>query len=66
MGDHSIDQFLILIWMIIVLHIQVFLGNHRQERCAPIAVLFSGGLDSMIISALLHQCIDSECKYSFK
>ncbi|XP_057777286.1 uncharacterized protein LOC130995856 [Salvia miltiorrhiza] len=39
---------------------QVFLVNHSQERYAPIAVLFSGGLDSMIIAALLHQCIDSK------
>ncbi|KAL6573531.1 hypothetical protein OROHE_001990 [Orobanche hederae] len=39
---------------------QDFLGNHRQYRDVPIAVLFSGGLDSMIIAALLHQCIDSE------
>lgn len=45
---------------------QVFLGNRRQAIYAPIAVMFSGGLDSMIIAALLHQCIDSECKYSFK
>lgn len=40
---------------------QVYLGNHSQGGYAPIAVLFSGGLDSMIIAALLHQCIDSEC-----
>ncbi|XP_047967075.1 asparagine synthetase domain-containing protein 1 isoform X3 [Salvia hispanica] len=39
---------------------QVYLGNHTQGGYAPIAVLFSGGLDSMIIAALLHQCIDSE------
>ncbi|KAI3467239.1 hypothetical protein Pfo_023902 [Paulownia fortunei] len=39
---------------------QAFLGNHTQERYAPIAVLFSGGLDSMIIAVLLHQCIDSD------
>ncbi|KAL2484702.1 Asparagine synthase family protein [Abeliophyllum distichum] len=34
--------------------------DHKQERYAPVAVLFSGGLDSMIIAALLHQCIDPE------
>ncbi|GER31860.1 asparagine synthetase domain-containing protein [Striga asiatica] len=39
---------------------QDFLKSHRKERHAPIAVLFSGGLDSMIIAALLHQCVDSE------
>ncbi|EPS66201.1 hypothetical protein M569_08576, partial [Genlisea aurea] len=27
---------------------------------APVGVLFSGGLDSMIIAALLHRCISSE------
>ncbi|KAL8533632.1 hypothetical protein ACS0TY_009869 [Phlomoides rotata] len=37
------------------------LESHGQEKYAPIAVLFSGGLDSMIIAALLHQCIDSKC-----
>ncbi|KAL3830613.1 hypothetical protein ACJIZ3_019415 [Penstemon smallii] len=34
--------------------------NHIQEKYAPVAVLFSGGLDSMIIAALLHECIDSK------
>ncbi|CAL4891493.1 unnamed protein product [Urochloa decumbens] len=29
-----------------------------DEELAPIAVLFSGGLDSMILAALLDQCID--------
>ncbi|KAL6847334.1 hypothetical protein ACP4OV_023187 [Aristida adscensionis] len=32
----------------------------RGEELGPIAVLFSGGLDSMILSALLDQCIDSK------
>ncbi|KAF8776687.1 hypothetical protein HU200_003415 [Digitaria exilis] len=31
-----------------------------DEEIAPIAVLFSGGLDSMILAALLNQCIDSK------
>ncbi|GAU28919.1 hypothetical protein TSUD_59300 [Trifolium subterraneum] len=30
----------------------------RQEKFVPVAVLFSGGLDSMILSALLDQCLD--------
>ncbi|XP_030547253.1 asparagine synthetase domain-containing protein 1 isoform X2 [Rhodamnia argentea] len=29
-----------------------------RERFSPVAVLFSGGLDSMIIAAILDQCID--------
>ncbi|KAK9090903.1 hypothetical protein Sjap_024080 [Stephania japonica] len=29
------------------------------ETSAPVAVLFSGGLDSMILAALLHRCLDS-------
>ncbi|CAL5396377.1 unnamed protein product [Camellia sinensis] len=31
-----------------------------QEGHAPVAVLFSGGLDSMILSALLDECLDSK------
>ncbi|KAF5939820.1 hypothetical protein HYC85_020987 [Camellia sinensis] len=31
----------------------------------PVAVLFSGGLDSMILSALLDECLDSKCKYCY-
>ncbi|CAI9096453.1 OLC1v1032607C1 [Oldenlandia corymbosa var. corymbosa] len=31
---------------------------HHGQGSAPVAVLFSGGLDSMILSALLHQCLD--------
>ncbi|XP_041013264.1 asparagine synthetase domain-containing protein 1 isoform X1 [Juglans microcarpa x Juglans regia] len=30
----------------------------RQEAHAPVAVLFSGGLDSMILAALLDECLD--------
>ncbi|XP_030956892.1 asparagine synthetase domain-containing protein 1-like isoform X2 [Quercus lobata] len=30
----------------------------RQEVLTPVAVLFSGGLDSMILSALLDECLD--------
>ncbi|TQD89324.1 hypothetical protein C1H46_025173 [Malus baccata] len=29
-----------------------------RKEIVPVAVLFSGGLDSMIIAALLHQCLD--------
>ncbi|XP_051146030.1 uncharacterized protein LOC127261725 [Andrographis paniculata] len=34
--------------------------SHGQQRYGPVAVLFSGGLDSMIIAALLHGCIGSK------
>lgn len=34
--------------------------GHGHEGYAPVAVLFSGGLDSMILSALLDQCLDSK------
>ncbi|XP_050373111.1 uncharacterized protein LOC126790804 [Argentina anserina] len=34
-------------------------GTHDMEKdLVPVAVLFSGGLDSMIIAALLHECLD--------
>ncbi|KAG7640414.1 Glutamine amidotransferase type 2 domain [Arabidopsis suecica] len=29
-----------------------------DKEAVPVAVLFSGGLDSMILAALLHQCLD--------
>ncbi|KAJ4804501.1 Asparagine synthetase domain-containing protein 1 [Rhynchospora pubera] len=32
-------------------------GNKEEEGEAPIAILFSGGLDSMILAALLDQCL---------
>ncbi|KAF8378576.1 hypothetical protein HHK36_029921 [Tetracentron sinense] len=31
----------------------------RQQEHVPVAVLFSGGLDSMILAALLNECLDS-------
>ncbi|PKU81136.1 asparagine synthetase domain-containing protein 1 [Dendrobium catenatum] len=31
-----------------------------EEEMAPVAVLFSGGLDSMILSALLDQCLNPQ------
>lgn len=36
--------------------------DSRQEELAPVAVLFSGGLDSMILAALLDECLDHSCK----
>ncbi|XP_057963180.1 uncharacterized protein LOC131154429 isoform X2 [Malania oleifera] len=35
--------------------------NIRREEHVPVAVLFSGGLDSMIIAALLDECLESSC-----
>ncbi|CAL1395125.1 unnamed protein product [Linum trigynum] len=40
---------------------QVMADDSAQEDCTPIAVLFSGGLDSMILAALLDQSIDPNC-----
>ncbi|XP_021299708.1 asparagine synthetase domain-containing protein 1 [Herrania umbratica] len=34
----------------------------RQNENVPLAVLFSGGLDSMILAALLDECLDPNCK----
>ncbi|KAH9602643.1 hypothetical protein KSS87_005128 [Heliosperma pusillum] len=30
-----------------------------EQNFVPVAVLFSGGLDSMILAALLHECLDA-------
>lgn len=34
----------------------------REKTVVPVAVLFSGGLDSMIIAALLDQCLNRNCE----
>ncbi|XP_037432780.1 asparagine synthetase domain-containing protein 1-like [Triticum dicoccoides] len=36
------------------------LNKLEEAELAPIAILFSGGLDSMILAALLDQCLDSK------
>ncbi|XP_073115912.1 uncharacterized protein [Elaeis guineensis] len=36
---------------------QAALHGGKEEELAPIALLFSGGLDSMILAALLDQCL---------
>ncbi|WCJ22100.1 Asparagine synthetase domain-containing protein 1 [Euphorbia peplus] len=33
-------------------------SGNSQEQLVPVAVLFSGGLDSMILAALLNECLD--------
>ncbi|XP_059655687.1 uncharacterized protein LOC132302766 isoform X2 [Cornus florida] len=33
-------------------------SDNRQDGRVPVAVLFSGGLDSMILAALLNECLD--------
>ncbi|KAK3039830.1 hypothetical protein RJ639_027143, partial [Escallonia herrerae] len=38
--------------------------HHENDGSSPVAVLFSGGLDSMIIAALLDECL--EPKYSIE
>ncbi|XP_073005455.1 uncharacterized protein [Typha latifolia] len=40
---------------------QTTLWGVREEALAPIALLFSGGLDSMILAALLDQCLNPKC-----
>ncbi|XP_021756673.1 asparagine synthetase domain-containing protein 1-like isoform X2 [Chenopodium quinoa] len=30
-----------------------------RENSVPVAILFSGGLDSMILAAILHECLDA-------
>ncbi|KAK7362451.1 hypothetical protein VNO77_04565 [Canavalia gladiata] len=37
---------------------QAVVSGIRQENFVPVAVLFSGGLDSMILAALLDKCLD--------
>ncbi|XP_028754081.1 asparagine synthetase domain-containing protein 1-like [Neltuma alba] len=37
---------------------QATISDVGQEGYVPVAVLFSGGLDSMILAALLDQCLD--------
>ncbi|CAO2830204.1 unnamed protein product [Amaranthus hypochondriacus] len=39
---------------------QATMHDGGQENHVPVAVLFSGGLDSMILSAILHECLDSK------
>lgn len=36
-----------------------------MKELNPVAILFSGGLDSMILAALLNECLDSRCKYFY-
>ncbi|XP_058081896.1 asparagine synthetase domain-containing protein C4F6.11c isoform X2 [Magnolia sinica] len=38
---------------------QANLHETREGKLVPVAVLFSGGLDSMILAALLDQCLNS-------
>ncbi|KAK7368331.1 hypothetical protein VNO80_10356 [Phaseolus coccineus] len=37
---------------------QAVISGIRQEDFVPVAILFSGGLDSMILAALLDKCLD--------
>ena len=36
--------------------------NAGHGDVVPVAVLFSGGLDSMILAAILHECLDAKCR----
>lgn len=35
----------------------------EDNAYTPVAVLFSGGLDSMILAALLDECLQPDCMY---
>ena len=37
-------------------------SNSQESMVTPVAVLFSGGLDSMILSSILDQCLPPQCK----
>lgn len=43
---------------------QATFNENREEKLVPVALLFSGGLDSMILAALLDECLDARCKLS--
>lgn len=36
---------------------------HDGGQRNPVAVLFSGGVDSMILAAILHECLDAMCRF---
>ncbi|XXG55544.1 hypothetical protein AAC387_Pa03g3192 [Persea americana] len=38
---------------------QATFNENREEKLVPVALLFSGGLDSMILAALLDECLDA-------
>jgi asparagine synthetase B (glutamine-hydrolysing) len=37
-------------------------NDDQMSSMAPVAVLFSGGLDSMILSSILDICLPPQCK----
>ncbi|KAM7518902.1 hypothetical protein LguiB_017864 [Lonicera macranthoides] len=37
--------------------------DYTKGGHAPVAVLFSGGLDSMILAASLYECLNPKCGY---
>jgi asparagine synthetase B (glutamine-hydrolysing) len=51
-----------LLYTLLIVHScgQDDLNKLKDDELAPIAILFSGGLDSMILAALLDQCLDSK------
>lgn len=49
-----------------MLYTKCFMFSEQGEKeVVPVAGLFSGGLDSMILAALLDQCHDPKCNLFF-
>lgn len=57
-------QRLTFLWKIkqSIVNAQSTTSASRKAKLAPVAILFSGGLDSMILAALLDECLDACCK----
>lgn len=45
------------------LDLQAVRHGYEEKSIAPVAVLFSGGLDSMILAAVLDECLDTKCNW---
>ena len=45
------------------LDMQAVPRDYEKKSNALVAVLFSGGLDSMILAAILDECLDTKCNW---
>lgn len=64
-----LEYFGLCINILCILHLQNFTSYDSKQKPvseehadAPVAVLFSGGLDSMILAALVDECLQPHCK----